>query len=642
VNAGGKNVVAPIGGASSGAFANLRATFRRSWPVLVSYGLFSMWGVGCLFTSLVLTSGGFGASAGDVIALGGVLAATVAGHVLGNVLGLVGLRLVPITILFVTLFVGASLSGLVLGPIALYLIVATFAAFGGYLGVASRLDVVASWYPLVFSIGGAVHWMNTHGAVATFHGGTKHAVWDPFTIVCLAGTVFFMLVFLATRHSLLLTTWQEVVRPRGAVREPTDAVAVARPGRGSFVVLFLFTIAVLGVTAIVSPYLFRTHEVEQGTGEPSKGGKGNGGGDGSSGKSGSGTSNGQGSSEESGSETSNGQVSDGESGSETSSGGGSSGGASSGQGSSGQSGSETSSGGGSSGGASSGQGSSGQSGSETSSGGASSGQGSSGKSGSGTSSGGGASSGESGSETSSGGGASGSEPGSEGGDSSGTSGGGTPGSDSKGGSSQGSGAKGGGSKGSGSKDGGSKGSGSKGGGSGSSESPIDKPDTDHAGSAAAEALNLGFKIFFWLLIAALLLFLVFAVFVPPLRRALLMRHLERPLWPVAPTARVMNLWRRALAVLATIDIEPAAGEAPCDFARRVEGELASTFGCPSPGLKEAAAIVEKIDYAGRGLGANDEQTMRQAVDAFVDAVSPYIPTKRKIAAAWGKAPEIET
>ena len=37
---------------------------------------------------------------------------------------------------------GASLSGLAIGPIAIFLVIATFAACGGYLGIASRLDVV--------------------------------------------------------------------------------------------------------------------------------------------------------------------------------------------------------------------------------------------------------------------------------------------------------------------------------------------------------------------------------------------------------------------------------------------------------------------------------------------------------------------
>ncbi|MBX3207018.1 MAG: DUF4129 domain-containing protein [Labilithrix sp.] len=512
--------------------SGFRATLRRSWPVLVSYGVFSVWGVMCLVMSLVLTSGGFGVSPGDLGVLAGVFAATLAGHIGGNLLGLSGLRLMPVVVLFFALFIGATLSGVALGAIALFLVIAVFSALGGYLGIASRLDVVAAWYPLSFCIGGAIVWMNRHGAVETFHGGSKHAVWDGFTMICLTGGVFLMLVFLATRHSLGLTVWQEVARPRGlAVQD--DAVAVARPGRGSFAVLFVFTLAVLGATALISPYLFRTREPH---GEH----------DGSGGSS-SGGSSGQGAS---------------------------SGGGSSGQGAS------------SSGGGSSGQGAS-------SSGGGSSGQG--------ASSGGGSSGGSGGQGASSGGGSGG----------------------------------------------GSGGQGASSGGGGSSsgappDEPLGKPDASHAGDAAGEALGLGMKLFMWLLAAVAALLVLMLVVFPPFRRAFLLRHLERPLWPVAPTARVMNLWRRALAVLAVLDIEPSAGETPSDFARRAESELQATLHCDAVGLRDAAAIVEKIDYAGRGLGAGEEQTMREAITAFVQTVERRVGFKKKLAAAWGRAPEVES
>ena len=97
-----------------------------------------------------------------------------------------------------------------------------------------------------------------------------------------------------------------------------------------------------------------------------------------------------------------------------------------------------------------------------------------------------------------------------------------------------------------------------------------------------------------------------------------------------------------MAVLAEAEIEPAAGETPSDFASRAEQELATTVGCDAPGLKEAAAVAEKIDYAGRGLGASDESSMRSAVDVFVRTVATRISFKRKIMAAWGKAPDVES
>ena len=517
-----------------------RATLRRSWPVLLSYGIFSVWGVACLVMSLVLTSGGFGVEPGDLGVLAGVLIATVVGHVGGNVLGLLGLRLMPVTLFFLALFVGATMSGLALGAFALFLLVAVFSALGGYLGVASRLDVVAAWYPLSFCVGGAIVWMNRHGAVDTFASGAKHGVWDGFTLLCLSGGVFLMLVFLATRHSLGLTVWQEVARPRGlAVAE--EQIAVARPGRGSFFVLFVFTIAVLGTTALVSPYLFRTHEHDGKDGQSSSSGGGGSGEDPAPTKQGDkGTSSGSGHGDETDKGTS-----------------------------------------------------SGKGGGHAGSGGSSGAGGSSGK---GTSSGKGASSGK-GTSSGNGGGHAGS-------------------------------------------------SGSSGGASGESsgsdsDDPLGSPDADRAGDAAGEALALGMKLFVWLLVAVAALLVFLLVIVPPIRRVFLLRHLERPLWPVAPTARVMNLWRRALATLAVVDIEPSAGETPRDFARRARDELQGALGCDASGLEAAAGIVEKIDYAGRGLGAGDEQTMREAIQTFVGTVSRHLGFRQKLGAAWGRAPDVE-
>jgi hypothetical protein len=557
-----------------------RATLRRAWPVLVSYGVFSIWGVACFVASLALTSGGFGVSPGDLGVVIGLLVATVAGHIGGNLLGLARLRLVPVVVLFVALFVAASFSGLAIGPIAIFLILGLVAALGGYLGVASRLDVVAAWYPLSFAVGGAIIWMNRHGAVATFHGGSKHAVWDAFTMVCLTGAVFLMLVFLATRSSLGLTVWQEVGRPV-TVAEPDarDQVAVARPGRGSILVLFVFTVVVLGATALISPYLFRTREADDG-----KGGSGQHGD--KSGKDGQGPSADGKDGEDGQGQSGNGKTGHGQPGN------GKDGKTGHGQPASGKDGHGQGQG--------QGQPASGKDGK-----GQGQGQPASGKDGKGQGQGQPAS-GKDGKGQGQG------QP--------------TSGKDGKG---QGQ---------------GQPASGKDGHGQPASDKdgdPLGTPDADGAGQAGAEALDLGFRIFVWLLAAAIALLVFLLGVFPPIRRAFLLRHLEKPLWPVSPTSRVMNLWRRALASLAVIEIEPEPGETPSDFARRAEHALTTSLGVGAPGLREAAAIVEKIDYAGRGLGAGEEQTMREAITTFLRTVSPRIGVGKKIASGWSRAPEVE-
>ncbi|MBX3233901.1 MAG: DUF4129 domain-containing protein [Labilithrix sp.] len=477
-----------------------KATLRRTWPVLLSYAVFSMWGVACFMCALVLGTGGFGLQPGAWGILAGILGAVAIGHLAGNALGLAGFRLVPITAIFFLLLIGGTWLGIALGPVVLFLWIAVIAAYGGYLGIASRLDVVASWYPLMFCVGGAIVWMNTHGAVKTFDGGSKHMVWDAFTIICLAGGVFWMLVFLATRNALGLTVWQEVARPRAA--EQPD-VAVARPGRGSILVLMGFTLAVLGATALVSPYLFRTKEPDCKEEDGKVCYKGDSGGQGQ----------GEGEGESDGKDLKGAKAK--------------------------------------------GKGKSVSKGSGSGSGGKGRGRGQGGK------------------------------------------------------------------------------------GEGADGDPMGEPDTDGASEAAAEAAKLGLNILLWLLVTAAILLFLYLVVLPPIRRAFLLKHLEKPLWPVAPTARVMNHWRRALAILAVAGIEPSAGETATDFAARAEKELKDTLGCDAPGLADAATIVEKIAFAGRGLGTADEQAVRDAVATFIGAVRPHLKLKSRLAAAWGRAPEVE-
>ena len=483
---------------------SFKNTLRATWPVLASYGAFTGWGLLC-FVASVMLAGKLGLNPGDVAALIGIVGASLTGHIVGNVLGLLRLRLAVVVTLFVALMFAATFATVTLGPLGAYLFIGFVGLLGGYLGVASRLDVVAAWFPLTLAVGAAIYWMNTQGKTATFFRGQKYALWDPFTIVCLAGAVFLMLVFLATRNALALAAWQDT-SGRADPERGTRASA-ARPGRGSIVVLFIFSLVLLGVTAALSPYLFRSRPAEKG-----EQGKHN--------------------------------TKDGDK-----------------------------------------QGDKGNKGK---------GKGSKGK--------------------------------------------GQQGQGQQGSGQQGQGQQGNGQQGQGQQGDGQQGQGQQGQGG---DDDSDKPSASQAGQQAQQALLSGFNIMMWFLLFALAMLILGLIGFPPLRRRTLLRHLETPVWPVAPTERVTNLWRRAIEALAEAEIIAESGETPQDFARRATREVEERFNIRAEGLVYAATLLEKVDYAGRGLGPGDEDAMRRAVMTFVNQLTPYVPFGKKVAAAWGRAPEVE-
>ncbi|MBK6692720.1 MAG: DUF4129 domain-containing protein [Myxococcales bacterium] len=550
---------------------SFKNTLRATWPVLASYGAFTGWGLLC-FVASVMLAGKLGLNPGDVAALIGIVGASLTGHIVGNVLGLLRLRLAVVVTLFVALMFAATFATVTLGPLGAYLFIGFVGLLGGYLGVASRLDVVAAWFPLTLAVGAAIYWMNTQGKTATFFRGQKYALWDPFTIVCLAGAVFLMLVFLATRNALALAAWQDT-SGRADPERGTRASA-ARPGRGSIVVLFIFSLVLLGVTAALSPYLFRSrpaekgeqgkHNTRDGDKQGDKGNKGKGKGSKGKGQQGQGQ---QGNGQQGQGQQGNGQQGQGQQGD------GQQGQGQQGDGQQGQ-----------------GQQGDGQQG-----------QGQQGD---------------------------------------GQQGQGQQGDGQQGQGQQGDGQQGQGQQGDGQQGQGQQGDGQQGQGQGGDDDS-DKPSASQAGQQAQQALLSGFNIMMWFLLFALAMLILGLIGFPPLRRRTLLRHLETPVWPVAPTERVTNLWRRAIEALAEAEIIAESGETPQDFARRATREVEERFNIRAEGLVYAATLLEKVDYAGRGLGPGDEDAMRRAVMTFVNQLTPYVPFGKKVAAAWGRAPEVE-
>jgi hypothetical protein len=114
----------------------------------------------------------------------------------------------------------------------------------------------------------------------------------------------------------------------------------------------------------------------------------------------------------------------------------------------------------------------------------------------------------------------------------------------------------------------------------------------------------------------------------------LLRHLALPLWATTPTKRVENLWLRALVALDDLGIREHAGDTPEKFAVRATGILTQEFDAVPAGLDAAARIIERVEYAGRGLSPDEETKMRAAVLAFLAYVDKHLGVAKKVSLGW--------
>jgi len=170
----------------------------------------------------------------------------------------------------------------------------------------------------------------------------------------------------------------------------------------------------------------------------------------------------------------------------------------------------------------------------------------------------------------------------------------------------------------------------------------EEPKPPEAAPFDLSILALAFRIFAWLLVFVVVLLILYFAFFPPLRRRLLLRHMRSPLWPVPPTSRVLNLWQRVLATLAILELRPEVGEGPTAFSARATEALAAMLGVRPTTLCDAASLMEKIGYEGRGLAAGDEESMRQHVEQFLSQIEPRIATRQRFLAHWSVPPTIDS
>jgi len=158
------------------------------------------------------------------------------------------------------------------------------------------------------------------------------------------------------------------------------------------------------------------------------------------------------------------------------------------------------------------------------------------------------------------------------------------------------------------------GGGSSGGGGGSGQF-----DGEGVGQQLQQALSALLYLILLLSFMALLA-VAAAILHRPMRRAFLLHHFQDPLWPVPPSAQIVNLWRRTEVSLRDAGFEPSSWESAPTVARRARGALAPSLGMAGNDLQAAAEIYRRAAY-GLGVGDEDVARMRAAAACVADALT---------------------
>ena len=112
----------------------------------------------------------------------------------------------------------------------------------------------------------------------------------------------------------------------------------------------------------------------------------------------------------------------------------------------------------------------------------------------------------------------------------------------------------------------------------------------------------------------------------PLRRLVVLRHLEKPLWPETVDQRVSNLWHWMLVGLRDAGFQPAPGERPQELAARVG----------IPGMTACATVLERARHGVR-VDGEDLKAMESATRAVVRAARDQAGAAAR-AASWLRWP----
>lgn len=240
----------------------LLESLRFAWKPLVAFFLFVALGSLCLsatilyydhddagktalFLMIIFGGGLFGVLAGQVLALLRLrlLVFNIVGYILFQVLALT--------------FGVAMLSGA--GEVGAFIALGMF-CFGmglpcGLMSLHHRYELLATLWPAIGWIGSVFVIINEEGKAAAWEQD-KLSAWMPVPLAMLGGFIFFLLVFLASKQTMRVELWQAL---SGApTRRDASAVSLAAVPKRNLRWIIVSAALLFGLTALLSPYLFRT------------------------------------------------------------------------------------------------------------------------------------------------------------------------------------------------------------------------------------------------------------------------------------------------------------------------------------------------------------------------------------------------
>ncbi len=151
---------------------------------------------------------------------------------------------------------------------------------------------------------------------------------------------------------------------------------------------------------------------------------------------------------------------------------------------------------------------------------------------------------------------------------------------------------------------------------------------EKASNALGVLLYLAVLLFFMTLLA-----LLAAILYRPMRRAVLLHHFRDPLFPVAPSSQIVNLWSLVTVALGDAGFHAHPWEPAPTVAARAASEMGRRLGDDVLEMSRAAEIYRRAAF-GLGVGDEDVARMRAAVACVIEAVDRHLESGERFRALF--------